>query len=209
MGRAALEREPDFGSHVSLRALAETYVDPLVGHQLRNRGPPQDFHMNEDIRLGFAFTEEAETTGAIEPFHLGANPAARRCDIDMGAARPLDRVDGGRCVDPSHPQALISLLALDGFANDPGAFGGSIEAVAFKTAQMQKDVGHAVVGNDKSVTPRNVKPLHETGNLEDFDVCFRPLLLDSSTRPYGSAPRHAVYPTLWRQSPSARRHRID
>src|SRR6185295_11427268 len=61
-------------------------------------------------------------------------------------------------------QAAWTLQHLD---HDTGALVGNLEAVAAQTGHVQEDVGHAVVGNDKAVTLRDVEPLDDAGELDD------------------------------------------
>ena len=51
--------------------------------------------------------------------------------------------------------------------DDPRTFIGGLVAVAAQARHVQKNVGHAVVGNDESKTLGDIEPLDDTGQLDE------------------------------------------
>jgi hypothetical protein len=91
-------------------------------------------------------------------------------------------MNGCRCIDAQHAKALIALLTLHRLAHDSRAFEWRIESIALQTTQVKKNIRHAAVGDDEAVTPRDIKPFYETGNLKNPDIRFRRLLFPSPAR---------------------------
>jgi hypothetical protein len=83
----------------------------------------------------------------------------------MRARAAFNGVNGGRGIDCQNAQALITLLALDGFTDNTRAFQRRVEAIALQAAQMQQNVLHAVVGDDEAVAPADVEPFDQTADL--------------------------------------------
>jgi hypothetical protein len=98
----------------------------------------------------------------------------------------------GRRIHRQYPQTLETLLPFNGFAGDSGSFERRLEAVALQAAQMQQDVGHAVIGDDEPITARDIEPLHEAGNLKNANALFKTWNLPFGPNPWGPTLRHDV-----------------
>src|SRR5262245_57715997 len=114
----------------------------------------------------------------------------------MAPARPFDRVNRGRGVDPEDAQRLLALLALHRLAKDSRAFERRIETVALEATQMEEHIRHAIVGDDEAIAPPDIKPLYESADLEDLYIHVGSLMLMLPVCLEGPANRHDHIPEL-------------
>ena len=65
---------------------------------------------------------------------------------------------------------MIAILAGDNLTGHARAFERGFKTIALEAAQVQKNVRHAVIWNDKAIAAAHVEPLHEAINLDYLHI---------------------------------------
>ena len=94
----------------------------------------------------------------------------------MGARRwHLRRVHRRRFVHRENAECLEPARPLQHLDHNPRALVGDLETVAPQTRDVQKNVGHPVVGNDEAISFGHIEPLDDAAQLDDASRLARDL----------------------------------
>src|SRR5262245_44213907 len=124
--------------------------------------------MHENVGSTLAAGEKSEAAQPIEPFDLGSFETASGRYRHMGARRRhLRRMHRSRFVHGQDAEGLQAARALEHFRHHARTLVSSLETVAAQAAHVQKNIGHAVVGNDEAKALGDVEPLDRAAELDD------------------------------------------
>ena len=75
-------------------------------------------------------------------------------------------------INTQNTQTLETFLAGHNFTGHARTFKRRIKPIAFKAAEVKQNIWQTVIGNNKTITPTNIKPFYQTINTDDCDAVF-------------------------------------
>ena len=132
----------------------------------------QGLHMHKDIFRSFTAREKTKSAYPIKPLDDCLFKVTLRYHMNVRSLWQLRRMNSCTFIHFDDSESLQSPWPSQNLANNASPLVSRLVTIPPQTCHMKENIRQPIVGNNKTITFRSIKPFDGTGNFKDINRRF-------------------------------------